>query len=88
MGELEAAGYLFQPHTSAGRVPTEKGYQFYIDHCLAENAPSKRQEGQLKTAIDEHRPNDPERFKSLARAVAELAEASAQIAAIRKLRKK
>src|SRR5262245_3314664 len=32
MGALERDGYLQQPHTSAGRVPTEKGYRFYVDH--------------------------------------------------------
>ncbi|MEX1997622.1 MAG: hypothetical protein WEA04_03025 [Candidatus Andersenbacteria bacterium] len=30
--ELEAAGYLVQPHTSAGRVPTDQGYRYYVDH--------------------------------------------------------
>ena len=29
---LEASGYLVQPHTSAGRIPTEKGYRFYVDN--------------------------------------------------------
>ena len=32
MAGLEAEGYLRQPHTSAGRVPTEKGYRFFVDH--------------------------------------------------------
>jgi heat-inducible transcriptional repressor len=32
MGELEEAGLVEQPHTSAGRVPTDKGYRFYVDH--------------------------------------------------------
>ena len=32
MAGLEADGYLRQPHTSAGRVPTEKGYRFFVDH--------------------------------------------------------
>ncbi|HVN50607.1 MAG TPA: heat-inducible transcriptional repressor HrcA [Acidimicrobiales bacterium] len=31
MAVLEAEGYLHQPHTSAGRVPTEKGYRFFVD---------------------------------------------------------
>jgi len=31
---LEKQGYLHQPHTSAGRVPTEAGYRFYVDHLL------------------------------------------------------
>jgi transcriptional regulator of heat shock response len=34
MRVLEDAGYLHQPHTSAGRIPTAKGYQFYIKECM------------------------------------------------------
>jgi len=34
--QLDESGYLFQPHTSAGRVPTDKGYRFYVDHLKAE----------------------------------------------------
>ena len=34
MGALERDGYLHQPHTSAGRVPTEKGYRFYVDNLV------------------------------------------------------
>src|ERR1700750_259750 len=32
MAVLEQEGYLIQPHTSAGRVPTDKGYRFFVDH--------------------------------------------------------
>ena len=32
MAVLEQEGYLAQPHTSAGRIPTDKGYRFYVDH--------------------------------------------------------
>lgn len=34
MAELEDAGYVEQPHTSAGRTPTEKGYRHYVDNML------------------------------------------------------
>ena len=34
MSELEDYGLLEQPHTSAGRVPTDKGYRFYVDNLL------------------------------------------------------
>lgn len=34
MSELESAGLVEQPHTSAGRVPTDKGYRFYVDHLI------------------------------------------------------
>ena len=31
MGHLEDAGYIYQPHTSAGRIPTDNGYRFFVD---------------------------------------------------------
>ena len=34
LAELEREGYLEQPHTSAGRIPTERGYRYYVDHLL------------------------------------------------------
>jgi heat-inducible transcriptional repressor len=34
LGELEELGYLQQPHTSAGRIPTDRGYRFYVDQLL------------------------------------------------------
>jgi heat-inducible transcriptional repressor len=34
LGQLEEAGLVEQPHTSAGRVPTDKGYRYYVDHML------------------------------------------------------
>jgi len=41
MGQLEEAGLVEQPHTSAGRVPTDKGYRFYVDHMLGQTRLSK-----------------------------------------------
>ena len=35
MSALEAEGFLTQPHTSAGRVPTDKGYRMYVDHLTS-----------------------------------------------------
>lgn len=34
MSDLEEMGYILQPHTSAGRIPSDKGYRFYVDHLL------------------------------------------------------
>ena len=34
MAELEEMGYLEQPHTSAGRVPSQLGYRFYVDSLM------------------------------------------------------
>ena len=34
MSDLEESGFLNHPHTSAGRVPTDKGYRFYVDSLM------------------------------------------------------
>ena len=53
MAELEALGYLEQPHTSAGRIPTEAGYRFYVDSLVDRYdftaAEIKRLEDSLRT---------------------------------------
>lgn len=38
MGELEEAGLIFQPHVSAGRIPTDLGYRAYVDRFVGEGA--------------------------------------------------
>jgi len=44
MADLEEAGYLTHPHTSAGRIPTDKGYRFYADSILLQARISKSDE--------------------------------------------
>lgn len=36
MSDLEEMGYILQPHTSAGRIPSDKGYRFYVDNLVSE----------------------------------------------------
>lgn len=36
MSDLEEMGYIIQPHTSAGRIPSDKGYRFYVDNLMKE----------------------------------------------------
>lgn len=36
MSDLEDMGYIIQPHTSAGRIPSDKGYRFYVDQIIRE----------------------------------------------------
>jgi heat-inducible transcriptional repressor len=40
MGTLEDLGYLTHPHTSAGRIPTDLGYRYYVDHSLQQEMPA------------------------------------------------
>src|SRR5437667_529903 len=49
MADLEDLGYLQQPHTSAGRVPTDRGYRFFIDNLMRSRALSSRE----REAIDD-----------------------------------
>lgn len=37
MSDLEEMGYILQPHTSAGRIPSDKGYRFYVDSILRDS---------------------------------------------------
>jgi heat-inducible transcriptional repressor len=41
LAQLEKAGYVHQPHTSAGRVPTDRGYRFFVDLLLETRRPGK-----------------------------------------------
>ena len=50
MSDLEEMGYILQPHTSAGRIPSDKGYRLYVDSMMEENA---RQVEELKEMLVE-----------------------------------
>lgn len=54
MAELERAGFIVQPHTSAGRVPTDKGYRFYVNEVTAADVPSldRRSERALSARVE------------------------------------
>lgn len=54
MAELERYGYISQPHTSAGRVPTDKGYRLYVNQLIDSSASrkaEKRTERALATRV-------------------------------------
>ena len=42
MAELEKIGFLEKPHTSAGRIPSQKGYRYYVDELIRDDKLSKR----------------------------------------------
>ena len=52
MSDLEELGYIIQPHTSAGRIPTDKGYRFYVDKVMSEKQESEKKEGALLERVD------------------------------------
>ena len=51
MAELESMGYLEQPHTSAGRIPSEAGYRFYVDWLLDRYNLTRAEIDELKNSL-------------------------------------
>lgn len=51
MAELEEMGYLEQPHTSAGRIPSELGYRFYVDSLVEHYVMTAREIAQINHAL-------------------------------------
>ena len=52
MADLEELGYIVQPHTSAGRIPTDKGYRFYVDKVMSEKEETEKSQGALLERVD------------------------------------
>ena len=50
MSDLEELGYIVQPHTSAGRIPSDQGYRFYVDHLMEEK---EREVSEMKEFVIE-----------------------------------
>ncbi len=72
MATLEEDGYLTQPHVSAGRIPTEKGFRFYIERL--ENTNARREEKNTREMNEIHalRREGDQYLKELAKHIAEL----------------
>jgi transcriptional regulator of heat shock response len=51
MGLLEDCGYISQPHKSAGRVPTDKGYRFFVNELMQRFELSEKERRMLKTEL-------------------------------------
>ena len=63
LAELEREGYLEQPHTSAGRIPTEKGYRYYVDHLLQSTGLSVERAAILDEVVEDPTGNVDEFLK-------------------------
>jgi heat-inducible transcriptional repressor len=55
MMALEDAGYIFHPHTSAGRIPTDAGYRYFVDHGAADTRLPDREARRIETFFGEPR---------------------------------
>lgn len=72
MAQLTEAGYLTQPHTSAGRVPTELGYKEYIAYTMKEQKELSRRQQEVLTSHFKKLRTLQERFREAARMLSEL----------------
>ena len=55
MAHLGEKGYLAQPHTSAGRFPTARGYRFYVDSLLESPGLSDREVSQIRSSLEQEK---------------------------------
>jgi len=79
MMDLTNEGFLFQPHTSAGKIPTSRGFKFFLDNFLEEKKPS-RLEKNIFLHIKERFIEKRKRIKELAKRLAEISEEAVVVA--------
>ena len=78
MTVLERDGYLAQPHTSAGRVPTEKGYRYFVDH-LGPGELAASQARQVRSFFDHAHGELEQMLQSTSRLLAQLTSTTAVV---------
>ena len=78
MADLEEMGYILQPHTSAGRIPSDQGYRFYVDTMMEEK---DREFVELKEMLLERQDKMETLLKQVAKVVAQNTQYAAMISA-------
>ena len=68
MADLEEMGYILQPHTSAGRIPSDQGYRFYVDAMMAEK---EREVVEMKEMLVERQDKMETLLKQVAKVLAQ-----------------
>lgn len=71
MSDLEEMGYIVQPHTSAGRIPTDIGYRYYVDRLMFKSPRSYADEMQLNATICGQASMDSARMRAILSHMAE-----------------
>ena len=72
MSDLEEMGYIVQPHTSAGRIPTDVGYRYYVDRLMFRAQRSYSDEKQLYDYIRSQASLDGERMHAILKHMADV----------------
>ena len=74
LAELAELGYLQQPHTSAGRVPSDRGYRFYVDWLMDAASLDSRQADSARSRLNPHRSEVDIIIEQTCRILADLAQ--------------
>lgn len=82
MSMLEQLGYLEQPHTSAGRIPTYNGYRFYIEKLMPRSQLGKEEKEKLDAMLDIEESGEDALIESASRALSEITKCAAVAANI------
>lgn len=72
MTDLEENGYIYQPHTSAGRIPTEKAYRLHLENIIDEKKETKSFKDSDKKILDKDFNHDEASYKKVAKLISEL----------------
>lgn len=72
MSDLEDMGYILQPHTSAGRVPSDKGYRLYVDNMMQEKSEEISKQQQEITEMKEFLTEKVEKVEELLQKTAKM----------------
>lgn len=88
MADLEEMGYIFQPHTSAGRIPSDKGYRFYVDAMMEEKEREFAEMREMKGVLVERQNKVETLLKQVARVLAQNTQYATMISAPRSKRSK
>jgi heat-inducible transcriptional repressor len=73
---LEEEGFLVQPHTSAGRIPTEAGYRFYVEQFVRDAEVASRMRRRVERALEEARQREKAAMRELVHTMAKLTNES------------
>ena len=74
--DLEDLGYLEQPHTSAGRIPSDKGYRYYIDQLTFKD-PSEQKVASIKSKYQEYQQEYERPAQAVAKMLSDMTHAMA-----------
>ncbi len=76
MSDLEEMGYILQPHTSSGRIPSDKGYRFYVDRMFLEK---EKEVSDMKEMVVEKADQLSELLKHVSKLLAENTQYAAMV---------